>query len=159
VSRGLVKISTNWKICRNIINFNISFLIIVSKKVISNLYVLGLTILIYILDHMNITNIVTKYFSMIIIQIIINESIFHPKNLCYGRNILRLDGSKGYRILFLRRPRNETVFKKLISFTSALPIHFTIGIVSIQIICHRESSGLRILKVHLEGGWIGVRLI
>ena len=48
----------------------------ISKKVISNLNVLGLTMLIYILSRMNSTSIITKYFYMIIMQIIIKESMF-----------------------------------------------------------------------------------
>ena len=67
----------------------------ISKKVISNLYMLGLTILICILGNMNSTNIITKYFNMIIVQIIIKESMYHSKNLCTtspGCNILRLGG-------------------------------------------------------------------
>ena len=70
------------KIDRNIINLNISFLIIVSKKVMSNLYMLGLTMLICILGHMNNTSVITKYFDIVIMQIIVNESMFHPKDLC-----------------------------------------------------------------------------
>jgi len=65
------------KIGRNIINFNIFSLIMVSKKVISNLYVLGLIMLICILGHMNCISIIKKYFYMIIIQIINEESMVY----------------------------------------------------------------------------------
>ena len=83
------------KIDGNIINFNISFLIMISKKVISNIYMLGLAMLICIFGHMNGASIITKYFNMIIMQIIVKESMFHPKDLCTkspSRNILRLRG-------------------------------------------------------------------
>ena len=79
----------------NIINVNIAFLIVISKNVISNIYVLGLAMLIYIIGHMNGANIITKYFNMVITQIIAKESIFYLKDLCTispDRNILRLGG-------------------------------------------------------------------
>ena len=67
----------------------------ISKKVISNFNVLGLTMLICILCHMYSTSIITKYFYMVIMQIIIKESMSHLKDLCttsLDYNILRLDG-------------------------------------------------------------------
>ena len=84
----------------------------ISKKVISNVNVLCFTMLIYIFSHMNSTSIITKYFNMVIMQIIVKESMFHPKDLCTtspGRNILRLDCREGYGILFLGRPRNKLI--------------------------------------------------
>jgi len=55
---------------------------VISKKVISNLYVLDLTMLICILGHMNSTSVITKYFDIIIMEIIFKNSMFHLKDLC-----------------------------------------------------------------------------
>ena len=107
----------------------------ISKKVISNLYVLSFTMLICILCHMNGASIIKKYFDMIIMQIIIKESMFHLKDLCTtspGRNILRLSGREGYKILFLGKQQNKAIFLKLTSSTSALPIQSTTDIVGIR---------------------------
>ena len=67
----------------------------ISKKMISNLYILVLTMLIYILGHMNSTSIIILNLNMIKMQIIIEESMFHPTDKCTtspGGNKLRLDG-------------------------------------------------------------------
>ena len=53
-------------------------------------------------------------------------------------------GWEGYEILFLGRPWNEAISKKLNSSTS---VHFTADIVSIRI-AHKKLSGLRIPQAH-----------
>ena len=60
--------------------------------------------LICILGHMNGTNIITKYFNMIIIQIIVKESMFQLKDLCTTSpdgNILASAVEKATKFYFL----------------------------------------------------------
>jgi len=61
---------------------------------------------------MNGTSIITKYFDMIIMQVIIKKSMFHPKESTTnpGRNILRLGGWEGYGVLLLERLWNKAIF-------------------------------------------------
>ena len=114
----------------------------ISKKVISNHYVFGLTMLICILTHMNCTSIITKYFNMVI----------HPKDLsttCPSRNILCLGGCEGYRILFLGDHETRQLLRNwhvpLVLFHPLYNPH-----VGIRKTRHEKLSGLRIPQTHFN---------
>jgi hypothetical protein len=58
-SRGLVKISANWFVGVNISNFDIPLLLVISQKVILDVYVLSAAVFNGIIRHADCTLIIT----------------------------------------------------------------------------------------------------
>jgi hypothetical protein len=97
---------------------DISFGLVVSQEVMTNVYVLCSRVVYGVISKLDCPLIVTQEGNLALLTTKVSQSLLHPKQLGTagaGRHILGFSGGKGNGILFLRTPGHQRPTKKLAS--------------------------------------------
>ena len=88
----------------------------IAKKMMTNLNVLCLRVLNWVVSNLDGTLIVAVEWHLLQMDAIILESLLHPQKLSAARsssNVFRFSSGEGYTVLLLRRPTNKRSSKKV----------------------------------------------